>query len=157
MSMIEQIPDWLEQSLKEGGIAGNDILAAIASDLSLDGQVGEEWLVLTRQRILAFDVKDSGPLKRLDLALTALKSFRADSLIGGGALCAEFDDAAADVEDLAAERGILGVVSVEDDGVVEAVSVRGEGAVRDPSAVEIELGAAHDGSDLVGAENAGVH
>ncbi len=97
MSMIEQIPDWLEQSLKEGGIAGNDILAAIASDLSLDGQFGQEWLVLTRQRILAFDVKDSGPLKRLDLALTALKSFRADSLIGGGALCAEFDDAAADV------------------------------------------------------------
>ncbi len=97
MPLTEQIPDWLEQALKDLGIGRSNLLAAVASDLSIDGRFGQEWLVLTADRLLVFDAKETGPSKRLDISLSQLKAFRVDSLIGGGALCAETGGTTIDV------------------------------------------------------------
>src|SRR3954463_807064 len=84
MPIIEPIPRSLEEKL--GSTNGERLIAAVATDLSPAGLFGEEWLVLTtnRLRVYAGGNHDSAP--RIDYTLEQLRSTNADGLVGGGAL-----------------------------------------------------------------------
>ena len=63
------------------------IITAVAVDLTLDGRFGEEWLVLSEDRLYVFPATASGT-PRLELPLVAVDAPTIDALIGGGALVA---------------------------------------------------------------------
>src|SRR5713226_3138861 len=64
----------------------DDIVIAVAADLTLQGAFGEEWLVVTKDHLLVYQPGDDRPSLRLDLPLAGIKSPVADSLVGGAAL-----------------------------------------------------------------------
>src|SRR5947209_8604809 len=82
----EALPETLETALAAVDGARDTVLIAVAADLARDGSFGEEWLVLTRDRLLTFEPKGGGLIRRLDVPLKALKSPASDSLVGGAAL-----------------------------------------------------------------------
>ncbi|MCA1576691.1 MAG: ATP-binding cassette domain-containing protein [Acidobacteria bacterium] len=94
MSLIEKLPPPLQTLTTESG--SNSILIAVKADLSLDGSYNEEWLVINKDRLRIFQLdpfSSNGrpPASRLDIPIAELKSPRAESLIGGGALLATVD------------------------------------------------------------------
>jgi ATP-binding cassette subfamily B protein len=84
--LIETLPKPLEEALGANNGGTDDLVATIASDLTLDGEFGEEWLVVTKDRLLVYEPNGGTPSPRVDVLLTELKSPRAEALIGGGAL-----------------------------------------------------------------------
>ena len=88
MPLIDPLPQHLQKAL---GVPadGGDLLIAIASDLGPDGRFGEDWLVITRERVRVFGgqaLSAGNAVPRFDFALSDLTEPRADSLVGGGAL-----------------------------------------------------------------------
>ncbi len=96
MPLIETLPQPLEETLNADNGGEDNLVIAVAADLTLQGTFGEEWLVVTKDRLLVYapDGAPNGeqPTPRVDVPLTELKSPRADSLIGGGALQATVND-----------------------------------------------------------------
>ncbi|MGI8972155.1 MAG: hypothetical protein ACR2HB_15845, partial [Dehalococcoidia bacterium] len=86
MPLIETLPALLEKALGVNNGHRDDLVVAVATDLTLRGGFGEEWLVVTKDRLLVYASDGDRPLPRLDLALSDLKAPAADSLVGGGAL-----------------------------------------------------------------------
>ena len=89
MSLIEPLPSTLQNTLhaEHNGI---DIAIAVATDFSLGGTFGEEWLVVTQDRLQVYTLDDQ-PVARIDVPLTSFTSPRLDALVGGGALVAMVD------------------------------------------------------------------
>jgi ATP-binding cassette subfamily B protein len=61
-------------------------LVAIATDITLQGVFGEEWLVVTNERLRVYARNGTNTAPRLDLPLAELSAPRAETLVGGGAL-----------------------------------------------------------------------
>jgi ATP-binding cassette subfamily B protein len=74
------------EALAASNGARDDVLAAVATDLTQAGSFGEEWLVVTKDRLLVFAPNGSHPVPRLDVPLSELKAPSTDSLVGGAAL-----------------------------------------------------------------------
>lgn len=92
MPLIEKLPGKLDKELGARGIPDVDIAAAIQADLTPKGAFGEDWLVLTARRLLAFSHDADGPfVARIDVALEEVRNPVTDSRIGGGALMARLD------------------------------------------------------------------
>src|SRR5205809_5396758 len=92
MPLIDDtLPRSLEETLGASNGSRDDLIAAVAADLTLDGTFGEEWLVVTKDRLLVYEPNGGKPSARLDLPLSALKSPSTESLVGGGALQATVD------------------------------------------------------------------
>jgi len=89
MPLIEPQPAALEQVLKAE--PAGDLLAVVATDLNPSGHFGEEWFVLTPQRLRVYELNGAGFKIRHEVALEKLKEVSAESLIGGGALVGELD------------------------------------------------------------------
>jgi ATP-binding cassette subfamily B protein len=89
MSWIERMPPALESAL--AGRGGVEV--AVAADLTAQGRFGQEWLVVTRDTLEVYPLAPEGapPAPRLSLPLAALRSPRALTLVGGGALTAVVD------------------------------------------------------------------
>jgi ATP-binding cassette subfamily B protein len=97
VSLTESLPKSLEESLAASNGHGDNLVIAVAADLHRGG-FGEEWLVVTRDRLLVFEPNGAAtpaprgcPHPRLDVPLSALKSPSTDSLVGGAALHATID------------------------------------------------------------------
>jgi len=86
MPLIDPLPKPLEETLGATNGGRDGLVIAVAADLTPQGAFGEEWLVVTRDRLLVYAPNGAAPKPRLDLPLTALKSPSADPLIGGDAL-----------------------------------------------------------------------
>jgi ATP-binding cassette subfamily B protein len=91
MFLIEKLPPSLHTLTTDNGAGG--VLIAVKSDLSLDGNYDEEWLVISKERLRVFRLDHASanghpPASRLDISIAELKSPRLESLIGGGALLA---------------------------------------------------------------------
>jgi ATP-binding cassette subfamily B protein len=84
--LIERLPGSLEETLGATNGGRDDLVIAVATDLSRDGTFGEEWLVVTKDRLLVFEANGTGPKPRLDLPLAELRFPGTDLLVGGGAL-----------------------------------------------------------------------
>jgi ATP-binding cassette subfamily B protein len=84
--LIEPLPAALEKALGITNGQSDDLVAVVAADLTPEATFGEEWLVVTKDRLLIYAPDGDRPLPRLDIPLTDLKSPSTDSLIGGGAL-----------------------------------------------------------------------
>jgi len=82
----ESLPAPLEKALGATNGHSDDIIIAVAADLTPQGSFGEEWLVVTKDRLLVYEPDGARPTLRLDLRLADLNSPATDSLIGGGAL-----------------------------------------------------------------------
>jgi ATP-binding cassette, subfamily B, bacterial len=72
-------------------LAEPDVIAAIETDLSPDGTLGTEFLVLTASRLKVLEPRNGEFAARLDVDLADLRSVDAESLVGGGAIRAEID------------------------------------------------------------------
>jgi ATP-binding cassette subfamily B protein len=83
MPLIEPLPKPLEAALKDK-IAAGKVQVAVPTDLTLQGDFGEEWLIITDDILRVYSSPAAPP--RLELRLSAIKSPAVDSLIGGGAL-----------------------------------------------------------------------
>jgi hypothetical protein len=84
--LIEPLPKPLEKALGVTNGHSDDIVIAVAADLTLRGAFGEEWLVVTKDRLLVYEPGDDRPSLRVDLPLAGIKSPTADSLVVGAAL-----------------------------------------------------------------------
>jgi ATP-binding cassette, subfamily B, bacterial len=89
--LIETLPAPLEERLGATNGGRDELVAAVAADLTLDGRFGEEWLVVTKDRLLVFEPNGAPPSARVDLPLAAIRAPSADTLVGGGALQATVD------------------------------------------------------------------
>ncbi len=85
MPLIEKLPASLEAILNESQ-AMHPVYVAVATDLTLTGAFGEEWLIITDDSLRVYASDGSPP--RLKLPLAAITTPVADVLIGGGALLA---------------------------------------------------------------------
>ena len=83
---IEEIPEGLSKAL-----AGQDVVAVQATDLTQEGQFGREWLVITQDRLQVYAGPEHALALRVDQPLSAIRSATAESFVGGGALQASVD------------------------------------------------------------------
>jgi ATP-binding cassette subfamily B protein len=90
--LIETLPKPLEDTIaaSRNGDA-DELVIAVAADLTRAGRFGEEWLVVTKDRLRVYEPNGARPTPRLDVPLTELKSPATDSLVGGAALQATID------------------------------------------------------------------
>jgi ATP-binding cassette subfamily B protein len=86
MSLIETLPASLEPLL-----TGGELVAAMATDLDVQGRFGEEWLILTPVALRVYAANGNGFSPRMDLSLADVKSIHADGLVGAGILVAAVD------------------------------------------------------------------
>ncbi len=100
MPLMEELPAPLAALLKPE-LESGAILAVAATDLLPDGAFGEEWLVLTADRLRVFSAPGttdhSATTPRLDLQTVDLERPQIEALIGGGALMAEVKGALLEV------------------------------------------------------------
>src|SRR6185436_19566311 len=84
--LSESLPRPIEETLaaKNGGSA--DVVIAVAADLTRQVSFGEEWLVVTKDRLLVYEPNGTHPTPRFEVPLTDLKAPATDSLVGGAAL-----------------------------------------------------------------------
>ena len=90
MPLIEPLPTTLESVLKRTPPPG-ELLVAVRTDLSIDGQFAEEWLIVTDRQLQVYSLTPETklPQLRLDLPLAHVSHSAEDPLIGGGALLIE--------------------------------------------------------------------
>ena len=93
--LLEPLPDALEKDL--AALNGETRIAAVATDLRLDGKFGEEWLCVTAERLLVYEPNGSAPKKRFEIKLTEVKDPQVEGLIGGGALVLKLDGKPAEI------------------------------------------------------------
>jgi ATP-binding cassette subfamily B protein len=86
MSLVEKLPDELGRQLHELLADDESVLLSAATDVTPDGDYGEEWLVATARRARVFSAEDGVFRCRLDLPLEGLREAKVESMIGGGAL-----------------------------------------------------------------------
>ncbi len=84
---METLPHSLQAKLNSG-----EVQIALATDLTREGNFGEQWLVLTDGKLQVFDLTDGEGKVENELALGQLDEVQAESLIGGGSLIAKGKD-----------------------------------------------------------------
>ncbi len=82
MALIEVIPIPPARLLNG---QGSRVVVAVVSDLTIDGRFGEDWLLVTEDRLRVFGAGDHES-PRLDLDIASISSAEVEGLIGGGAL-----------------------------------------------------------------------
>jgi len=85
MPLVEQLPESV--AALAGAPADGELVIAIRSDLNLQGAYGEEWLLVTQERLLVC----AGGVVRVQCPLERVRMPACESLIGGGALVATLD------------------------------------------------------------------
>lgn len=76
--MVSSVPEWIDLD----GAAR----LCLRADLHPDGSFGEEWLVVTQDRLKVLTKNGTGAQTRYDLSLSEISEPKADNLVGGGAL-----------------------------------------------------------------------
>jgi hypothetical protein len=89
MSLTETLPPALETAIRSKS-DGSPIQVAVATDLTLQGIFGEEWLIITDDMLRVYAADSMTP--RLELSLATMKAPVTGILIGGGALMARDQD-----------------------------------------------------------------
>src|SRR5260370_3039743 len=92
----EELPKSILNALAVHNEGLDQVVIAEATDLSLDGTYGEEWVVVTHDYLRVYPANGSAPetepaTARFSLPLAKLKSPQTESLVGGGALLAVVD------------------------------------------------------------------
>ena len=86
MSLIEKLPEELNQQIEACLTDGESIQLSVATDVTPNGDYGEEWLVATRQRALVFSRDEVGFERRLEFPLKELTEAKIEPMLGGGLL-----------------------------------------------------------------------
>jgi len=82
------LPDDLVDRVRDSG-NGSDIEIVVQSDLGPNGLLGNQWLVVTRERVMVLAKEQTGePVVLKDVAVKDLVEVTAEALVGGGALTA---------------------------------------------------------------------
>src|SRR5690349_8338782 len=84
MPLHEDVPAFLRTTAGAGD--ADRPIVAVATDITLQGAFGEEWLVVTGDRLRVYVPNGAQPTPRVDLPLAELTAPRAETLVGGGAL-----------------------------------------------------------------------
>ncbi len=90
-NLHESIPEPLLDALERDGHSAADLRAACAADLTPDGNYGEEWLLVSDQRLVVYSLASSGTqwALREDLPLRAARKAEVHLLTCGGELTVE--------------------------------------------------------------------
>jgi len=91
LPLIDPLPPALEKALEANGSSNGNLAIAISTDLNPDGTFGEEWLVVTRDRMMVYEPDSGHPRPRLEISLADIRSPHTDLLVGGAALEATVD------------------------------------------------------------------
>ena len=93
MPILETPPDSVQEVLREPRRSGHaqvytpEPRLSMPADILPDGRYGERWLVVDQTHLRVLTSQESGPARLdLDLPLAELKTARADTLVGCGAL-----------------------------------------------------------------------
>lgn len=78
MSFSEPLPENIE--------IGENVRACASADMLPDGTFGQEWLIVTEERLLVYTAGPSGPVPRMALLLSEIDSPKAESMIGSSIL-----------------------------------------------------------------------
>lgn len=82
MALIEVMPPPPEGLLNG---RGSRVVIAVATDLSLQGTFGEEWLVVTEEKLRVYPPGNTA-VPRLELTMVSITAAEIEGLVGGGAL-----------------------------------------------------------------------
>jgi ATP-binding cassette subfamily B protein len=95
MKLIETMPP--EAAEKFRRIAGSDenVRISVATDMTMDGRYGEQWLVATDERL--FVLSHDGVPETVTFPLKEIKSVKAEVLVSGGRLEVHTDGRVSDV------------------------------------------------------------
>lgn len=106
MPLIETLPHPLQEMLAANNGGLDDVTIAVTADFSLEGIFGEEWLVVTKDRLCVYSsnglslngrvpnasqLNGAGYKARFDVDLAQIRSPRVEPLVGGSALLAVVD------------------------------------------------------------------
>ena len=85
-----QLPEPLARSLNTLGVADEDVILAIESDINLLGEYEPQWLIATAQKVYVFDLAiQSTPL--LQVTIAEVKEFQTVAGVGSGIVQAQVD------------------------------------------------------------------
>src|SRR5206468_4267579 len=91
MTLIDPLPKLLEEELSTA-FRSREVIAAVSTDLDPSGRFGEEWLVMTSNRLGVYASNGHGFAQRMEMKLDEIKTSSADGLVGGGALLVTVGD-----------------------------------------------------------------
>lgn len=80
------LPGPAEETLRAAGLASDEILASLATDLAPDGSYAEGRVVASRSRVIALLLADGRAELRADVPIAEIEWVAAESVVGGGRL-----------------------------------------------------------------------
>lgn len=151
MPLIEPMPEPLQDSVEAYARSGDPAAVAVSTDFLPQGEFGREWLIVSRERLRVYTLNGhannghgvaptpgevpSSP--RLEVKLAAIKSVRALSFVGGGALEAEVDGEAVElIRYTAARQRTFTRVGRYLDQVAKHRIAAAKGEVKEPPQIE---------------------
>ena len=96
MPLLETPPTLLETTLLPL-FSREQSVAVVQTDLDLAGQFAEEWLVLTDERLMVYNLTSDAVDLQLEMPVDTLTKVQVEGLIGGGALVVETEDTSIEV------------------------------------------------------------
>ncbi|MBD3176170.1 MAG: ATP-binding cassette domain-containing protein [Armatimonadia bacterium] len=84
MSLVESYPDGVRDVLRDHGVAGEDFVIALESDIGPDGQFGRQWLMATPERLFVVQQENGVPEVARQLPLGDVNRAAAESMVGAG-------------------------------------------------------------------------
>jgi len=82
---MHALPDEVKEKI--GAVSnGSEINLTVESDLSQDGLMGRQWLVITKDRVYVVIPNHAGPVVQHDVAIKDLVDVKAEALVGNGCL-----------------------------------------------------------------------
>jgi ATP-binding cassette subfamily B protein len=87
MPLVEDLPEQVENALKDAGDGETERRIAFATDIREEGVFGEEWLVVTGKNLYVFSPNGGAKAEvRHALSLESIQEAKTDMLVGNGIL-----------------------------------------------------------------------
>ena len=86
MHVTEPLPPTIDRALAEAAGPNPNVRIAFASDIDHTGRFGEEWLVVTEDRLRVFATNDKSAELVHEIRLDSIRSARVDTRVGSGVL-----------------------------------------------------------------------
>ena len=97
MTILEEIPTVLQHQLENLLDGGEEIKIAISTDLQFDGTYGEDWVLATEKRLLAFNQNGAPTPEIQNIALEAIDKLEIRELYGNNFMKVRTSDGAFEV------------------------------------------------------------
>ncbi|MDP6380806.1 MAG: ABC transporter ATP-binding protein, partial [Phycisphaerae bacterium] len=83
---LKDIPGFVEKALSKLDIEQGEVLLSTSSDVTIAGEYRRQWLVVTENRLLTFDILDSTAVPLRDMPFAGISDVRTSPQVGCGFL-----------------------------------------------------------------------